>query len=307
MATPILQPWSRAAWQLARRQHGVVARSQLRALGMPPAAVRHRLEIGRLHELHRGVYAVGRPQVGRLGELTAAVLACGAEARLSHGSGAELWGIRPRSGGPIEVTVPPDVCRRRPGLRVHRWDAGPARRVKGIPVGDPVSVLIDLATCLPDEALEAAVNEADGRNLVATPRLRAALDSAPSRPGVGRLRRLLDAQTFSRSQTALERRFLAIALAAGLPKPAAQERLGRYRVDFHWPRLSLVVETDSLTYHRTVAAQTTDLRRDQAHARAGLRTLRFNHAQVFRQPEYVREVLADAVLHLGAGQQGAAG
>lgn len=121
----------------------------------------------------------------------------------------------------------------------------------------------------------------------------------PPRPGAGRLRRLLDSQTFSRSQTALERRFLPIALAAGLPRPRAQQRLGRYRVDFHWPELGLVVEADSLRHHRTAAEQATDLRRDQTHARAGLRTLRFNHLQVLRRPEYVRAVLEDTVRHLG--------
>ena len=75
MATPTLQPWSREAWRLARLQYGVVARSQLLGLGMPAAAIRHRLETGRLHELHRGIYAIGRPEVGRLGHFMAAVLA----------------------------------------------------------------------------------------------------------------------------------------------------------------------------------------------------------------------------------------
>src|ERR1700712_5295196 len=94
-----LQPWSGPAWALARKQHGVVARSQLLALGMSSAAIRHRLEVGKLHRLWRGVYAVGRPQVGTLGRLMAAVLACGPSAQLSHRSGAFLWGIREQRGG----------------------------------------------------------------------------------------------------------------------------------------------------------------------------------------------------------------
>ncbi|MBS1878542.1 MAG: DUF559 domain-containing protein [Actinobacteria bacterium] len=274
---------------------------------MTPSAIRHRLATGRLHEVHRGVYAVGRRQLGRFGELTAATLACGPSSQLSHRSGAELWRIRPPWSGPIEVTLPLGLPHARPDLKIHRRVVGPPRQVHGIPVGDPLSILIDLATTdLDDEELEAAVNEADHRKLLATPVLRTALDSNP-RLGAGRLRRLLDAQTFSRSQTALERRFLQLALAAGLPKPAAQRRLGRLGVDFLWPELGLVVETDSLTYHRTVAAQTTDLQRDQAHARRGLRTVRFNHAQVFHQPDYVRAVLADVARHLGRAEQGGAG
>jgi very-short-patch-repair endonuclease len=293
-----LQPWSRDAWRLARQQHGVVARSQLLALGMSAKAIRHRLGVGRLHELHRGVYAVGRPETGHLGQLMAAILACGPGAQLSHRSGAGLWGIRPQRSAPIDVSVPSHVVRNRPGIRLHRKAELKPRLVSGIPVGDPVSVLIDLGAALPIEELEDAVNQADRLRLVATDRLRIALDSQPRRPGLGRLRRMLDSQTFSRAQTKLEREFLPIARAVGLPKPRTQSHLNSYRVDFHWPELGLVVETDSLTYHRTAAQQAVDITRDQAHIRTGLRTLRFTHPQVFFQPGYVREVLEDTIRNL---------
>jgi len=298
MATPTLQPWSREAWRLARLQYGVVARSQLLGLGMPAAAIRHRLETGRLHELHRGIYAIGRPEVGRLGHFMAAVLACGREAQLSHRSGADLWGIRKQRGGLIDVTVPDHVLRRRPGIKLHRRAAPRTKYVSRVPAGDPISILVDLATCLPTEEVEDAVNEADRLGLVPTDRLRRALDEEPPRPGVGRLRRLLDAQTFSAAQTKLERRFVPIARAAGLPGPRVQAHLNSYRVDFHWPELGLVVETDSLTYHRTAAQQAVDIRRDQAHVRTGLRPLRLTHPQVFFQPDYVRGVLEDTFRHL---------
>ena len=54
----------------------------------------------------------------------------------------------------------------------------------------------------------------------------------------------------------------------------------------------LVVETDGLRYHRTTAQQAKDRRRDQAHVAAGLTALRFTHAQVVRESEYVEETLA---------------
>lgn len=231
--------------------------------------------------------------------MMAAVLACGPEARLSHRSGAELWRIRAQRSGPIDIALPSHVNRRSPGIRQHRRaHLETPRRVDGIPVDDPVSILVDLATCLSTEEVEDAVNEADRLKLLATPRLRLALDAESRRPGVGRLRRILDSQTFSKAQNKLERRFLAIARAAGLPKPRTQPYLNSHRVDFHWADLGLVVETDSLTYHRTAAEQAVDVRRDQAHVRAGLRTLRFTHLQVFHQPGYVREVLEDTRRHL---------
>jgi very-short-patch-repair endonuclease len=58
-----------------------------------------------------------------------------------------------------------------------------------------------------------------------------------------------------RLRSQLERRFLPLARKAGLPRPRTQQQLNGYRVDFYWPELKLVVETDGLTYHRTPAQQ----------------------------------------------------
>jgi very-short-patch-repair endonuclease len=298
MTTKILHASGRDAWRLTRRQHGVVTRRQLLALGMSPGTIRARLRQRRLHLLWRGVYAVGRPDVDRLGLLMAATLACGPDARLSHRTAAELWRIRREAPGPVDVSVPRTTLHQLDGIRLHRRaKQGVTRIVKGIPVGDPVSVLIDLATCLPDDEVEDAVNEADRLDLIRTYRLRPALDRVPKRPGLSRLKAILDAQTFSRAQNALERRFLAIVREVGLPAPTTQQRLGRYRVDFFWPELGFVVETDSLRHHRTAAEQEIDLSRDQAHVRAGLRTLRFTHSHVFHRAEHVRAVLLDAFGH----------
>jgi very-short-patch-repair endonuclease len=299
MATKKLQPWAAAAWELTRRQHGVVTRRQLLDLGMPQGIIRSRLEGGQLHPLWAGVYAVGRPDLGQLGRFKAATLACGPDAQLSHRSAAALWRLRPQAGGPIDVAVPSGVLRERAGIRLHRRaHHGQTRFVRGIPVADPVSVLIDLAAGLGTEEVEDALNEADRLDLIRTHRLRPALDRERSRPGVGRLKRILDSQTFSRAANALERRFLAIVRDAGVPPPQTQRRLGRYRVDFFWPALGFVVETDSLRHHRTAAEQAVDLGRDQAHAREGMRSLRFTHSQVFHRPGLVREVLVDALHHL---------
>jgi very-short-patch-repair endonuclease len=299
MATKSVQPWAAAAWQLTRRQHGVVTRRQLLALGMPPETIRARLEAGRMHRLWAGVYAVGRPDVDRLGRLMAATLACGPDARLSHRSAAELWRIGRQAPGAVDVSVPMGSRPRRRGIRLHRRvEFGTTRMVKGIPVADPVSVLIDLAIELATEEVEDAVNEADRLDLIRTHRLRPALDREPRRPGIGRLKRILDAQTFSRAANALERRFLAIVRQAGIPPPETQRRLGRNRVDFFWPALGLVAETDSLRHHRTAAEQATDIGRDQAHVRTGLRTLRFTHSQVFHRSDYVRAVLEDTFRHM---------
>ncbi len=234
--------------------------------------IRARLEGGQLHPLWAGVYAVGRPDVGRLGRFKAATLACGPDAQLSHRSAADLWRLRSvRTTGAIDVVgarARGSPCASTGSACTAAPNSGRRAFVNGIPVGDPISVLIDLAAELATEEVEDAVNEADRLDLIRTHRLRPALDRAAKRPGVGRLKRILDAQTFSRAANALERRFLAIVREAGLPAPETQRRLGRNRVDFFWPALGFVVETDSLRHHRTAAEQAVDLGRDQTHARA---------------------------------------
>ena len=67
---------------------------------------------------------------------------------------------------------------------------------------------------------------------------------------------------------------------AGIPRPLTQQHVNGFRVDFYWPELDLIVETDGLRYHRTASQQSKDRTRDQSHAAAGLVAIRFTHAQI---------------------------
>lgn len=294
-------PASAEVWRLVRRQHGVVARSQLRELGLTRHAIQHRIERGRLHPLWRGVYAVGRPQVSERGRYMAAVLACGPSALLSHRSAGALWGMLRVRGPEVDVALPGAGGRHLPQIRIHRQrglDPAAHRRVDGIPLTDPVWTLVDLAACLDSERLEAAVNAADRLDLVDPESLRRALDHSPRRPGLGRLRTLIDRQTFTLTDSPLERLFLPLARSAGLPPPRTQVEVNGFRVDFFWPRLGLVVETDGLHYHRTPSQQAKDRRRDQTHTAAGLIALRFTTAQIRFESDYVHRILTTVAARL---------
>lgn len=294
MGHPMLHPSPARLWKLAEGQHGVVARSQLLDLGLSPDAIKNRVVKGRLHPVWRGVYAVGRPQLTRRGRWMAAVLSCGPDAALSHGSAAALWEIGNEERGRIEVSVPAHVLRRRRGIVVHRRASMAGERTvhDGIPVTAPVTALIDIALRLSRGRLEAAINDADKRGLANPEELRDAIDTLPRRPGIARVREVLDGQTLTLTDSELERRFLRIVRDAGLPLPQTQREVSGFRVDFYWPDIGLVVETDGLRYHRTPAAQARDRLRDQAHAFAGLTCLRFTHAQVRHESGYVRATLA---------------
>ena len=286
-------------WALIRRQHGVISRSQLLTAGLSANAIKHRVASGRLHRWHAGVYAVGRRELPRLGELMAAVLACGEGAALSHESAAELWGFGRRCTQP-EVTVPRKRNPSVPGIRMHRRTlaATDTTVYRAVPVTKPALTLVDLAHRLPTEQTERAVNEADRLDLIDPEALRTALDGMPGRRGAPALRKLLDRRTFTLTRSQLERRFKPIAQAAGLPRPQTCVYVNGYEVDFYWPELGLVVETDGLRYHRTAAQQARALERDQAHFDAGLTPRRFSHAQVVHQRAMVEKSLRRTALRL---------
>ena len=168
----------------------------------------------------------------------------------------------------------------------------------GIPVTSPVRTLVDIARHLDGASLERAINQADTLELIDPEALFTALKEYSGQPGVGRLRGILGRHTFRLTDSELERRFLLLVADAGLPIPVTGIRLNGFRVDFYWPHLALVVETDGLRYHRTPAQQARDHLRDQAHTAAGMTPLRFTHAQVCFEPDYVRKTLGAVGRHL---------
>ncbi len=230
----------------------------------------------------------------------AAVLACGGEgvAALSHSSAAALFEIGDEDRKAIEVTrLLPGPLRVR-GVRVHRGPhltAGWYGLYEGAPITSPVQTLIDLVTRYEQGPMERAINEADKLRLVRTDDLRKALDDHAGEPGVGRLRMILDRRTFTYTRSELERVFIPLARQAGLPKPRTSVYLNGHKVDFHFPGLNLVVETDGLTHHRTPAQQAKGLVRDQDHTAAGMTPLRFSHAQIKYEPDRVVRVLRSTV------------
>lgn len=138
---------------------------------------------------------------------------------------------------------------------------------------------------------ESRRTEADKHELIDPDALRAALDDRSGQPGVKPLRALLDQHTFQLSDSELEVLFRPIAAKAGLPQPQTKAKVNGFEVDFFWPDLGLVVETDGLKYHRTPIAQTRDHFRDQTHTAAGLTALRFSHRQVKYERQHVERVL----------------
>lgn len=252
--------------RIAARQHGVITLEQLYGAGLTPDAVKHRVRMGRLFRIHRGVYALGRADLSSKGTWKAATLALGDGTLLSHRSAAELWGFLVPRTGCIDVTVRRRSGRaRRPGLRVHRapllTDALTTAR-DGIPVTTPQRTLIDL------------------RRVVAPAELRDAIRAAEiaGRP-VGDLGKLTQ-----RTRSELELRFLQVLRRRRIPEPEVNVRVGPFLVDFVWRQQRLVVETDGERFHRGELAAAEDRARDNELRALGFEVLRFGHGQVVGQP-----------------------
>lgn len=285
-------------------QKGVVSVDQMRDLGVSSRAAAHRAEVGRLHRLHRGVYAVGHEALDERGRVLAAVLACGDGSVISHLSAAALWGMRDRSPLPIDVIVPCQTGRKIDGIRPHRCRAPRPDELTtcdGVPCTTPSRTLVDLAGMLGLAGLRSAVEQAAVLRILDIAAVDRAIDRGRGRRGVPQLRVIVDNwrgedASVPRLRSVLEAKLLSLVMAHGLPRPVCNQKLrvgGReIEVDFFWPDRRLVVEADGYAFHGTRAAFERDPRRDQALLLAGYRVARFTWDQVEREPEATVSTIA---------------
>ena len=290
MDTKLTEPPSdRSLAELARRQHGIVSRVQLAALGLSSTAIQGRVKRGRLHRVHRGVYAVGHTALTRNGRFMAAVLACGEGAALSHFSAAVLWGLVQARGQPIHVTV--GKRRRCRGIVVH--DApleGERLRRYGIVVTTPARTIVDLADVVSRRrTLERAIDEAQYLGLDwrrAAPR--------QGRKGSGLLSSVLAGHEpgSTRTRSELEEIFLALCDSRGFPRPEVNLGIEGYECDFVWRDQRVVVETDGEAAHSTHGARQRDPVKDADLQIAGWRLLQVPSMRLFREPDAVADQLA---------------
>jgi hypothetical protein len=220
----------------------------------------------------------------------ASVLACGPNALLSHKSAASLWSLRPAGSHRIDVTVA-GASRRGPrGVALHRTrrtHRDDRSACDGIPVTSVSRTLVDLAGGVRRRELERAVEAAERLNLFDLPAVERALARSRTRHGTRVLRQVLRdyrEPPFTRSE--LERRFVDLCRAAGLPAPSTNIWIVTGEVDAAWPDRRLVVELDG-RHHRTAAAFERDRERDAELQLAGYRVLRVTARRLERDPEGV--------------------
>ena len=280
-----------AVAHIAGRQHGIVTAEQLREAGIDKSAISRRAKAGRLHRVHRSVYAVGHRALSHRGRWIAAVLACGDGAVLSHSSAAALWGLLRPFDGSIHVSVPITSGRMsRPGIHLHRCpslaELSPSPSSSAIR-GGRGGQLVTVRHRIPVTTIQRTIDDLEGN---VPPYL---LRRAKRQAELMRVR--LRGAEGKRSRSDLEEDFLALCRRHRLPPPETNVKIGRWEVDFVWRDQRLVVETDSFLYHRGSVSFHNDHARDLDLRQRGFTVLRFSERQLEEEPARVAADVARAL------------
>ncbi len=250
------------ASRLAARQKNRVSWEQLVEHGIDRHTIQRWLEDGRLHRVHRGVYAIGYPGRAVDGNYMAAVLAGGTGAVLSERAAVYKLRLLPgKRPPPPEVTVPTTAGRNRPGIVIHRVKLLHPLDVwtyDEIPMTTVPRTLLDMASKLGPAQLTRACHEAWVRHDVTPRHIEACIARNPTKHGRAKLLRALGSDA---TLSELEDAFLALLRANGLPKPRTNIDHNGDKVDCHWPQLGLTVELLSYRFHASRRAFEQDVAR----------------------------------------------
>jgi len=278
---------------IADRQHGVITRGQLEALGLSAAAVTRWARNGRLRRMYPGVYAVGHAVLVPDGRRLAAVLACGGDAVLSHCDAGAVWNVCAARGGRFHVTVPPDGARRgrRAGVHVHESALRPEDWTvrNGIPVTSLARTLVDIAAVSTEAQVAEAVDAAVAQGLYD----QAAIDAVTGRgrAGSARLKKVIAKRhpASHDGRSGWERAMLRLLDAHDLPRPEVNAALPDSPLvpDLLWRTDRLVVAWDSWAHHSSPESFEGDRAKTVALQLLGYTVLRFTWKQTRQEPERV--------------------
>ncbi len=246
----------RAVW-------GVVSAAELRECGLSRDAIWERVRAGRLHRIHRGVYAVGHPRLTQEARFLAAVKACGPRAALSHFSAAVHWGLlEPMERFP-DVTA--ETRRARRGINTHESRSLLSDVVvhRAIPVTSPSRTINDLKRVkAPDKTVTGTRRRAQTLGLIAPTNGR----PAPTR-------------------SVLEDLVLDLILSAGFEHPDVNVPLrieGTTVIpDFRRKAQRLIAEADGAAYHENTRHE--DAQRQALLEQRGERVIRVTYDQAAKQ------------------------
>jgi very-short-patch-repair endonuclease len=287
--------------RLGERQHGIVGRRQMWALGISEAELQHRVECGMLIRLSAGVLRIaGAPMTDNAAAM-AGVLDSPAEAHLSHRSAAAWWGIPGFSlSPPVHTLIPWQGIRSRRRLAVVHYHSGipldHLRRLNNVPVASPALTLFLLAGSEHPGRTERALDCAWSMQLVTHREMHDLLGrlAARGRNGIRAMRKLLADRPadYVAPQSGLEVRVHRLALDVEIVL-RRQVNTGDHdwigRVDFLIDGTSKVIEVLSQRYHGSLLDRLADEQRFIRLNKAGFEVLTIWDTDVWGNPDLVRD------------------
>ncbi|HJZ36647.1 MAG TPA: type IV toxin-antitoxin system AbiEi family antitoxin domain-containing protein [Solirubrobacterales bacterium] len=283
--------------ELARRQHGVVTTAQLEALGFVRTTIAHWAKVGRLHRLHRGVYALGHTALTWDAHCLAAVLARPGSVA-SHRTAAWIHGLLRYRPEKIHLTAPTRQRAKRDFV-VHFARLEPEDRclVDGIPVTSPARTVLDLAAKEPRQKLDRLLERANERRLLDRRRFEALAARAGGHPGRAKFATALAAYRPEPAvlRSDLEKRFRRLVIRAGLPRPQTNVVVEGYELDAYWETEGFAVELDVYATHGSPRSFEADRERADDLLLAGIELIRVTNVRLDREP---RETVVRVAAHL---------
>ncbi len=292
-----------AIWELSARQHGLVGKRQLNALGIDHQRLRPLLQRKSLTALSPEVFVLSGSASSPHRSAMAATLDAPPGALLSHQSAAGLWGLPGfRLDAPFHVTIPRQGVTARRRLNViHYHKDLPLSEVivrDGIPVATPALTLFQLAAVLHPARTERAVDNALARRLVSARRFHTLVQQlARSGRNGSRLARELAANrlaSYKPPESGFEARVQWCADSAGVAVER-QVALGDSefvgRADFRLVGLPGVIEAQSLRHHSAPLDQVMDTNRSDGYLELGMSVLFVWDHQVFHSVDMVVDEL----------------
>lgn len=280
--------------EIVERQFGAIARWQLLEAGVTDTQIRKWLRAGRMFRRYPGVYAWGRRDLPKRGELAAALLFAGRGAGLTGLTGLWWCKLLRREPHPKHVAAP-GHSRSRKGLRISHPALIERTMRDDIPVTDLGQMLAFASTELDRDSLRLVLARAEFEDMLSLTALRDSLGRGIS--GSSALRAAIDAHLpqLARCSNGFERDFVLLCERFGLPIPEPNVPKGRFVPDMTWEGNKLIVELDGKGAHRTPAQRARDRKRQEWLEERGYTVIRFTWAQVQFSPGWVAQQVAEAL------------
>lgn len=292
---------------IATGQHGNLTRRQAHAGGVSDAMLRSRIQSGLLDKVGVRTFASPLLPPTAIGQLHALMLDIGDPVWAFGPTAAALHGLDGfRLAAPFHLVIERRRNVQRIGHVIHTVTELPLldrETLQDLTVTSPTRTIIDLARHESSLKLTGALDAALRDGLTTEVFLHRRINELRSRGryGIPQLLAVIDGAEVSRGgHSWLERRFLELVAAAGLPQPETQVVLSRrrdalVRVDCFFRAHHLVVELLGYRWHRTQLQMARDAERANQLTLDGHRLLQFPYSVIAMHPEQMLATLREAL------------